>query len=426
MSTSGAHVTPPPRAELAASEFERMIGAVLDAGHRLHPDRLPLVVAEHAGRLGWRDVAVYVVDLSQRLLVPLNADELPRREPLEIDSTLAGRAFRNEQPIGGGVSRAADRSPATIDLVEEDEEEARRFWLPLIDGAERLGVLAITLDRVDEATLERCRHLATVVAELVVTKSAYGDGIVLARRLREVDLAAELRWAMLPPLTFASEEVVISGILEPAYEIAGDSFDYAINGDTVELAILDAMGHGLEASRMANLAVGSLRNSRRKHLDLHETTRVMDEVVAREFGPDRFLTGQLATLKLSTGELQWLNAGHPAPLLLRGGQTADLTAEIRLPIGLTGERTQLATTALEPNDAVLFFSDGVTEARAPDGELFGRARLADLWVRASASGATPAETMRRLCHAVLDHEAASLRDDATLLLLQWLGRLPSV
>ena len=92
MSTSGAHVTPPPRAELAASEFERMIGAVLDAGHRLHPDRLPLVVAEQAGRLGWRDVAVYVVDLSQRLLVPLNIDELPRREPLEIDSTLAGRA----------------------------------------------------------------------------------------------------------------------------------------------------------------------------------------------------------------------------------------------------------------------------------------------------------------------------------------------
>jgi hypothetical protein len=406
-----------------ASEFERMIGAVLDAGHRLHPDRLPVVVAEQAGRLGWRDVAVYVVDLSQRLLVPLNADELPHREPLDIDSTLAGRAFRNEQPIEGGVSRAPDRSPATIDLVEE---EARRFWLPLIDGAERLGVLAITLDRVDKTTLERCRHLATVVAELVVTKSAYGDGIVLARRLREVDLAAELRWAMLPPLTFASEEVVISGILEPAYEIAGDSFDYAINGDTVELAILDAMGHGLEASRMANLAVGSLRNSRRKHLDLLETTRVMDEVVAQEFGPDRFLTGQFATVKLSTGELQWLNAGHPAPLLLRAGQTWDLSAEIRLPIGLTGEPTQLATTPLEPDDAVLFFSDGVTEARAPDGELFGRERLADLWVRASASGATPAETMRRLCHAVLDHEAASLRDDATLVLLHWRARLPSI
>jgi serine phosphatase RsbU (regulator of sigma subunit) len=85
----------------------------------------------------------------------------------------------------------------------------------------------------------------------------------------------------------------------------------------------------------------------------------------------------------------------------------------------------MATVALEPNDAVLFFTDGVTEAHAPDGALFGRERLADLWVRATASGATPAETMRRLCHAVLDHEGGSLRDDATLVLLHWSGRLPS-
>ena len=103
----------------------------------------------------------------------------------------------------------------------------------------------------------------SITAALVVSKSSYGDNLVLTRRLRDMDLAAEMRWSMLPPLTFTNDRVALAGMLEPAYEIAGDAFDYAVNGDVAHVAIIDAMGHGLEASRMANLAVGSYRHSRR-------------------------------------------------------------------------------------------------------------------------------------------------------------------
>ena len=76
---------------------------------------------------------------------------------------------------------------------------------------------------------------------------------------------------------------------------------------------------------------------------------------------------------------------------------------------------------LEPDDAVLLYTDGVVEARTPDGELFGLDRLADLLEREAASGRSAEELLRRLVLAALEHQAGGLRDDATLLLVQWTG-----
>jgi serine phosphatase RsbU (regulator of sigma subunit) len=70
---------------------------------------------------------------------------------------------------------------------------------------------------------------------------------------------------------------------------------------------------------------------------------------------------------------------------------------------------------------LLLYTDGVTEARTADGELFGLDRLADLLEREAASGRTAEELLRRLARSVLDHQAGGLRDDATLLLVQWTG-----
>jgi hypothetical protein len=382
------------------------MASLVEADHYLRPDDLAATVAEHAGRLGMADVVVYLVDVDQRLLVPVDGRGLPPQEPQDVDASIAGRAFRTEQ------------------LLEEPAPggDGVRMVVPLIDGAERLGVLAFTVGQVDDTLRWRARHLASVVAAMAVSKLSYGDKLVLVRRLREMDLAAELRWSLLPPLTFSSPRVGISGILEPAYEIAGDCFDYAVNGDLVHLAIVDAMGHGLEASRMATLAITSYRHSRRRGLGLLDTFTAMDELVASQFGMEKFVTGQLGLLDLPTGRLAWLNAGHPKPMLLRDGMVSDLgECETALPIGLGDIPRAAAEVSLRPGDAVLFLTDGVIEARSPDGHQFGRTRLSRLWVEAAAAGDVPAEVMRRLCHAVLDHQRGQLQDDATLMVVVWKG-----
>ena len=385
---------------------EGVLRSLLAASHRLPPDKVAATMASHVEAAGMTGSVLCLVDLDQRLLIPLAADGEGAQPPVDIETTDAGRAFRTEQIVA----------------VREGDSGGVRLWVPLMDGAERLGVLGAIVERDDEEARSQLWALASVGAGMVASKSAYGDHLVMARRLRDMDLAAELRWANLPPLTFTNDRVAISGLLEPAYEIAGDAFDYAVNGDLAHVAIIDAMGHGLEASRMANLALAGYRHSRRRGLDLLATFKAIDEVVADQFGPERYVTGQLAQLDLASGRLRWVNAGHPRPLLFRDGQVVgDLSGETCLPHGLGDVPAETAQVSLEPGDLVLFMTDGVLEARSPQGQLFGRSRLERLLTDAVAGGEVPSEIMRQLCHSVLDHQRGRLQDDATLLLVVWFG-----
>ncbi|HZA80975.1 MAG TPA: PP2C family protein-serine/threonine phosphatase, partial [Actinomycetes bacterium] len=244
----------------------------------------------------------------------------------------------------------------------------------------------------------------------------------MARRRQAMSLAAEMQWQLLPPLTLVTPRVVIAGLLEPAYEVAGDAFDYAVNGDIAHLAVIDPVGHDLTASVLAAVTVGSYRHSRRAGLDLRATHAAMDQTVAAQFGGERFVTGQLAQLDCVTGLLQWVNAGHPLPLLLRQAKVVDtLACHPVPPLGVGLGQPEIAAAALEPADRVLFYTDGVTEGRNLAGEPFGEARLADLLVRATLAGQPAAETMRRLAHAILAHQGRAPRDDATMVFLEWPG-----
>jgi serine phosphatase RsbU (regulator of sigma subunit) len=386
--------------------YEAVISELIQRSHRVHPERVAPLLAEQLPRLGLDDVALYLTDLEQRLLVAVPGPGLAERAALDIDDSLGGLAFRTEQTVFGEVVGAGER-PAV------------RLWVPLLDGAERLGVLAVTAVA-DEVTIRRAGDLASIAAAMVVGKQPYGDGLVNTRRTHEMQIAAELRWDSLPPLTYANDLVEISALLEPAYEVAGDAFDYALNGDMAYLAIFDAMGHGLEASRIANLAVAASRNARRRGSDLDGIFRYVDQIVGSAFGPAKFVTGHLATLDTRNGHLSIINAGHPHGMLLRGAGVVALPVEPRLPMGLGDLVSNRAEFSLQGGDVVLFYTDGVIEARTHDGDMFGADRLARL-LGQTAGGGPLAESARQLGHAVLDHQKGELQDDATLMLVRWNG-----
>lgn len=391
--------------ELAA-RVDRVVIELIRASTTLVPDDLAGVLAEHVKAAGFNGAAVLLVDHEQRLLTPLPGapEDLCAQE---VDDSLAGRAFQIERALFA----ANDGAGATI-------------WLPVLDGAERLGVLMIRAPVVSDELVSRCGDIAGLLGELIVSKSQYGDTLIRARRLQDMTLAAELRWGSLPPLTFTGEHVGIACVLEPAYRVAGDAFDYAVNDGLLHLAIFDAMGHGLEASRMANLTLAAYRWARRRQLGLEDTFRAMDQALAQEFGDEKFVTGQIATLDAGNGKLRMLNAGHPPPLLLRGRRVAsELAAVPSLPLGLGDVDTSVAEASLKPGDRLLFFTDGVVEAKSPGGERFGQGRLIELTRRALVDQQTLAETVRRLVTSVENHRVGELHDDATILFVEWHPRV---
>jgi serine phosphatase RsbU (regulator of sigma subunit) len=248
----------------------------------------------------------------------------------------------------------------------------------------------------------------------------YGDALERPRRTRTRTPSAELLWQLLPPLTAGSGAFVLAGMLEPAYEAGGDAFDYSLSETTVSLAAFDAMGHGLPAAVLAAAAVSAYRSARRDGRGIYEQARMIDEVVADGFPGSSFVTGVLAELDVPSGRLRYVNAGHPAPYLLRGGKAVkSLAGGRRMPFGLGTGVLTVAEEALQPGDWLAVHTDGVTEARDASGAWFGEERLVDLLTREVSGGQSPPETARRLMHAVLDHQEGLLQDDASVLLARW-------
>ena len=387
---------------------------LLRTTHLAGPDDLPALVDAAAHELGVERGVLYVVDYDQVQLVPLGPAAGPGSAPhvLPVEGTLAGRAF----------------SDVTQHATSADGP--RTLWSPVLDGTERLGVLQLDLPagvELDGELLRTCGDVAALLAELVMTRSAYGDAVEKARRRVPMTLPAELQWRLLPPLTFVSPRVAVSGTLAPTDEVAGDSFDYALNGDVLHVALVDAMGHGLESTLLSAVAVGALRNARRRGLGMPQTVQEVDAALSAQFGPDRFVTGIVGELDLTTGWWTWASCGHPAGLVVRGRQVVkqlDSVIGVPLGLGLLQGEVEVGTERLEPGDRLLLYTDGVVEARDAAGEFFGVDRLAELVVREDAARRPVAETLRRLTHAVLAHQEGRLQDDATTVLVEWLTDEP--
>jgi serine phosphatase RsbU (regulator of sigma subunit) len=311
-----------------------------------------------------------------------------------------------------------------VQILPSDRGDRPRLWVPLVDGADRLGVLEVRVSSSEElydpGLRQQCRWLASMLGHLIAGMESYGDDLERPRRNQPLAPSAELIWQQLPPLTAATDAFMLAGMLEPSYHVGGDAFDYALSDHTVSLSIFDAVGHGTRAALMAAATLAAARSARRDRRGVFDQAHAIDEVISESFSGSSFVTGVLAELDLATGRLRYVNAGHPAPLVLRGGRVVkELDGGRRMPFGLEISGLAVAEESLEPGDWLALYTDGITEARDEAGRWFGEARLMELLTRAIAAGQPPPETVRRLTQAVLEHQGGLLQDDATVLLARW-------
>jgi serine phosphatase RsbU (regulator of sigma subunit) len=346
------------------------------------------------------DPVVYLAGFSAEVLFPLSAGVAEE----DVAGTMAGRAFTSGQP------------------VTSERDGAVRVWVPVVEQTTRTGVLAVTVPEATPRIVEQAELLGVFAGLVTALTARVSDVPHVRRRGRAMSLPASMQWDLLPPLSTRTDGALIAGLLEPAYDIAGDSFDYALNEGELHFAILDGMGHGLGSTMLADLCVGAYRHARRQGAPVAAIHAAISRALTAQYDDMSFATGIIGRLTLATGRLEWSCAGHPPPLLLRGRKVvAELSRDPALPFGLSADPPVLHSQDLEPGDAVLLYTDGVIEARTPQGEFFGLERLTDLLEREAASGQPAEELLRRLVQTVLEHQAAELRDDATLLLVQWTG-----
>jgi hypothetical protein len=358
--------------------------------------------------LGLRHLWLYVADYGEQKLEPVPSRfNPPPPDSIRIRGTVPGRAFLTRGPVE----------------AEGDAQGGPILWIPIFQRSDSIGVLGLGVKSHEAEVPSYATALGALIGAAVVGARRHSDVFEMSRGAGQLRLAAMMQWDLLPLSSYADSRVHVAGGLEPAYDIAGDTFDFAANDGQLDLSVFDAMGHGLGATLLTTLAVGAYRLGRRRGRSLTELAADIDHAVLYQGGGEAFVTGHLCTLDLQEGQLEWINVGHPLPVLIRNNASSEAApVDPMLPFGLEGEPPQPARLGLEPGDILVFYSDGVADALSSAGEPFGLPRLVDLAGRHCAGGATLSLGVRHILDDVLEHAGHRLRDDATLLAVRWLGR----
>jgi serine phosphatase RsbU (regulator of sigma subunit) len=367
---------------------------------------LDVLRAELGERLGAKHVSLLLADYGETSLEELRAlgEPVEVAESLPLEETRAGVVFRSQE---AAVDRTADEWSVQ---------------LPVSVRADRLGVLDVTLPTEPDAeavvTLE---HVASLMAYAVVAARRYTDMFERVRRRRHLTLAAELQWELLPVTAYRTDRFSLGGQLEPAYEVGGDTFDYAAEHDRLTLGVTDAVGHGLRSALMGGLAVTAMRNSRRGGGGPLEQFDAANRVIFSQFGDQYFVTAMLLDVDLTTGEAMAVNAGHSYLWRIRRGRAALVPLEADLPVGLVAEPGfRLQPVEIAVGDRLVLLTDGVLEASpATRSQPFGAERLERLLEEIAEQ--SPPEAARRVVREVLRHQGRELDDDATVLCVDFFG-----
>jgi serine phosphatase RsbU (regulator of sigma subunit) len=359
--------------------------------------------------LGASEVSFLVADFSGRALVRLgHADSAAA-------SRTQGRETAERVPLVGSPH---GRALAGQTLEVETDAHGVRLFAPVTNRGEAIGVLQLSLAQLpDEQTLTDVALAAHTLAYVIIANRRFTDLFEWGQRSVRLSLAAEIQHRLLPgSYTCEAGQFTLAAWLEPSGEIAGDTFDFAIERDTLHVSITDAMGHAINASMLATILVGALRNARRAGVDLGEQARLANAGLGdyTEWGGD-FVTGQVARIDLRTQTATIVNAGHPLPLRLRNGRVACVALEADAPFGIVRDiEYRLQRLPLEPGDRLMFLTDGMTERNAVNIEALIE----------TGAEMHPREAVQHLVHAVLEATGGTPEDDATVMCLDWHGGPP--
>jgi serine phosphatase RsbU (regulator of sigma subunit) len=238
---------------------------------------------------------------------------------------------------------------------------------------------------------------------------------------QEIGIARDIQQALLPKNFRDYPHLAVSGINFPCLAVGGDYFDvFSLGDNRTAFLLADVSGKGLGAALCTNLLQGALSGMTLGT----DPARVFNHV--NRFLCDHAEIGRYATMFFGIlddqGHLEYINAGHPSPFLIRAGIAEDVFTEGSYPVGLVPEAEYTSVCLkLEPGDTLVLFSDGVTEAMDPAEELFGVPRLKNVLMGESTT--TPLDELQRKVLDAVENFAhgASQADDLTLLLVRYRG-----
>jgi phosphoserine phosphatase RsbU/P len=234
---------------------------------------------------------------------------------------------------------------------------------------------------------------------------------------QEIEEARKIQQGFLPKEIPQVRGFQISGAWQPARVVGGDYFDVLrLRENTLALCIADVAGKGLPAALLMSNLQATVRGLASAAMPPGELCSRVNRFIHENIAEDRFITLFYGVLDAGARRLCYANAGHNPPVVVHSIGFHDRLRKGGGVLGVFPEQGyEQGEVALTPGDRVLLFTDGVTEARNPDGEEFGEPHLLRLLVEHRALSAV--ELQKKILGALADFSRADLEDDATLIVV---------
>ncbi|KZY37932.1 fused response regulator/phosphatase [Roseovarius sp. HI0049] len=282
--------------------------------------------------------------------------------------------------------------------------------------------------RMERELTEKNRLVQTTLQELQLIHDAINGDLIEARKLQQSLVRERYR-------DFDSAEVSL--MLHSCGHVGGDLVGmFQISDSQIGVYGMDVSGHGISSALMTarlagylsattpeqNIAMVADEQGRFRGRCPGETAAILNELILGEIETEHYLTLLLAILDLDTGRVDYVQAGHPAPLIQRAHGSIEFAGEGGLPVGLLNEATyQTRRLTLCPGDRLLVYSDGIMECQKPDGEMMGESGIAS--VAAELKDAHGAEYLQSLVWRLADITGSDqFGDDVSAVLLEFNGR----
>jgi PAS domain S-box-containing protein len=347
------------------------------------------------------------------------------------------RLQSHELDLEGSHPIATAMRTGELQVVEEITDELRKSWArddayledvrawpgraavvaPMRARGRMLGAIALASfgeRRFTPQVVATIEELARRAAVAVDNARLYGERSYIASRLQQ---------SLLPPHLPDVPGLEIAARFRPAgeaYDVGGDFYDIFETGlGSWAIALGDVCGKGPDAAALTALARHTLRATAiRAKLRPEHILTVLNDVLIAEAPSQQFLTVTYADLRIADSgtEATVASAGHPLPLLLRGDGRVEHVGDSGTLLGVVPD-PELSATELElsPGDTLVFYTDGVTEARTREG-LFGHEGLRS--TVSACAGCDAAEVAERIENTLLDVQVERPRDDIAIVVVQ--------
>jgi len=304
----------------------------------------------------------------------------PAIEPdliLKLGQGLVGWVAVNRQPV---IVSDVEKDPRYIEARHETKSE---IVAPIITDQRTIGVFNLESDRVntyDYGDLNLLTAFASHCA-VAIERTRLHEEILIKKKLEEeLLIARKIQQSFLPPKNPELAGLDISGINIPSEQVGGDYYDFIpIVEDQIGIAIGDVSGKGIPAALIMASFRASLKAEIRNNYAIGTIFFKVNNLLYESIERENYVTAVYGVLDIKNKIFTFSNAGHNPPILRREEGTIEYLTEGGVALGiLQNHDYKEMVLGLNPGDLILFYTDGVTEAKNKAGEEFGTKRLEEI------------------------------------------------